>query len=179
MATVTRRRAGDVAPAFRTHARQTKVLEDLVPWPWERFAFGPGAGSPAVDLIDRPGEVLVRADLPGLDRNDVRLTVEPGVLRLSGVRRTDADPVPGDSYHCVERWAGPFARTLRLPAWVDTAQSTVSLEHGVLEVRLPKVVSAAAQTVDAHQEEGEQSADTGRVAGDAVWIPFPRNQYAA
>jgi HSP20 family protein len=158
MATVTRRRAGDVAPAFRTRARETQVLEGLGPWPWARVAFDPGVGSPPVDLIDRPGEVVVRADLPGLDRDDVRLTVGPGVLRLSGVRRTDADATPGDSYHCVERWAGPFARTLRLPAGADTTQLTVTLEHGVLEVRLPKRVPATDQT-DGHKEAGAPGAE--------------------
>jgi HSP20 family protein len=132
-----------------------------------------------VDVIDRPGEVLVRADLPGLERDDVRLTVEPGVLRLSGVRRTDADALPGDSYHCVERWAGPFARTLRLPAGVDTARSTVTLEHGVLEVRLPKRVPATDQT-DVHNEEGAPAAESGEVVGDATGGPlFKKPVYAA
>jgi HSP20 family protein len=179
MATVTRRRAGDVATLFRPHARRTNVLEDLGPWPWARVAFGPGAGSPPVDLIDRPGEVLVRADLPGLERDDVRLAVEPGVLRLSGVRRTDAGAMPGDSYHCVERWAGPFARTLRLPAGVDTTQLTVTLEQGVLEVRLPKRLHPVEQTVDVHEEVGDPD-ETGEVVGDALWSPlFKEPMYAA
>jgi HSP20 family protein len=179
MATVTRRRAGDVATIRRTHARQTTVLEDLAPWPWTRVAFGPGEGSPPVDLIDRPGEIVVRADLPGLAQDDVRLTVEPGVLRLSGVRRTDADAMPGDSYHCVERWAGPFARTLRLPARVDTTRLTFTLEHGVLEVRVPKCGQATAQSVDVDREEGTPAADSGEVVGEAVWRPLFREPVSA
>jgi HSP20 family molecular chaperone IbpA len=171
MATVTRRRASDVARAFRTHARQTKVLGDLGPWPWAWVAFGPGVGSPPVDFIDRPGEVLVRADLPGCARDDVRLTVEPGVLRLSGVRRADADARPGDSYHCVERWAGPFARTVRLPPGVDTAPLSVALEHGVLEVRLPKRAQATEQTAHVHNEEGAPAAESGDVVDAAMWGP--------
>lgn len=180
MAAGTRRRAGDVAPAFRTHARQTKALEALGPWPWARVAFDPGVGSPPVDLIDRPGEVLVRADLPGLDRDDVRLTVEPGVLRLSGVRRADAEATPGDSYYCVERWAGPFARTFRLPAGVDTTQLTVTLEHGVLEVRLPKRVHATDQATDVHKEEGAPVPESEDVLDAAIWGPrFRQPVYAA
>jgi HSP20 family protein len=133
-----------------------------------------------VDLIDRPGEVLVRADLPGLDRDDVRLTVERGVLRLSGVRRTDTEATPGDSYHCVERWAGPFARTLRLPAGVDPTQLTVTLEHGVLEVRLPKRVQATDQIADVHKEEGAPAAESEEVLDAAMCGPrFREPVYAA
>ena len=178
MTTGIRRRAGDVAPAFRTHAREAEALGDLGPWPWARFVLGPGAGSPAVDLIDRPGEVVVRADLPGLDRDAVQLTLEPRMLHLRGVR--EADATPGDSYHCVERWVGPFARTIRLPAGVNPDQATVTLQHGVLEVRLPKRLHATIHAVGVHREDAAPPAETGRLAGGVVWDPASKEPtYAA
>jgi HSP20 family molecular chaperone IbpA len=177
----TRRRAGDVTPTFRTRARSAEVPGDLGPWPWTRIALGPGAGWPAVDLIDRPGEVVVRADLPGLDRDAVQLTVEPRMLHLRGVREADADATPGDSYQCVERWSGPFDRTIRLPAGVDPDQSTVTLERGVLEVRLPKRRHATMQTLDVPGEQATPAAEPGPSVGDLVVCgpPFKEPLYAA
>jgi HSP20 family protein len=160
MATGIRRRAGDVAPALRSHVRETEGLEHIALWPWARVALGPGAGSPAVDLIDRPGELVVRADLPGLDRDAVQLTVEPRRLHLRGVREADGDTTPGDSYQCVERWSGPFSRTIQLPATVDPEQLTLTLEQGVLEVRLPKQLHATSQT-EGDSEDGTPTAETG------------------
>ena len=97
-----------------------------------------GPWFPAVDVIERHHEVVVRADLPGVDRDDVQVRAEPGALHLLGVRRMSVDTLPGDSYHCVERWSGPYARTIRLPAAVNAEQMTAAVAHGVLEVHLPR-----------------------------------------
>ena len=145
-------------------SREPEVTTGSHAWPWGLFDVAAGAWSPAVDLIDRPGEVVVRADLPGLDREGVQLTAEPGVLHLRGVRRMNADTGPGDSYHCVERWSGPFARTIRLPPAVDTGQMTATVTHGVLEVRLPKRAPAARERVEVQTDEPAPSAGTGRAA---------------
>jgi HSP20 family molecular chaperone IbpA len=160
---------GDGASAFRRHARDTEVLGHLGAWPWARIALGPGTGLPAVDVIDRPSEFVVRADLPGLEREDVQVIVEPRTLHLRGVRGTDAGTTPGDLYQCVERWSGPFARAIRLPAGVDPDQSTVTLAHGVLEVHLPKRAQATTGTVDLHREEAASPAETGEGVGGAVF----------
>jgi HSP20 family protein len=154
-------RPDDKAPAFGTRARETDVLGGGFLWPGGRFDVGACAWSPPLDLIDRHGEVVLRIDLPGLDRADVQLTVEPGMLHLRGVRGVHADATPGDSYHCAERWCGRFARALPLPAGVDTDQMTAHLEHGVLEVRLPKRAHATGQTVDIPEERATPSPGAG------------------
>ena len=134
--------------------------------PWGRFHVGFGAWSPAVDLINRDSEVVVRVDLPGLDREDVLLAVEPEMLHLRGARAMDAT-APGDAYHCLERWSGPFTRAIRLPAEVQTGQMTATVTHGVLEVRLPKRHHATRQPVNIHRQEATPSPGAGRRAGDA------------
>jgi HSP20 family protein len=154
-----------VASTLATRARAADVTTDAHAWPWGRFDVAAGAWSPAVDLIDRPGEVVVRADLPGFDREGVQLTAEPGMLHLRGVRRMNADTLPGDSYHCVERWSGPFARTIRLPAAVDTEQMTATVAHGVLEVRVPKRAQAARERVEVQTDETAPPAGAARAAG--------------
>lgn len=154
------RRRHKVAPG-----RETEVTPGAHAWPWGRFDVAAGAWLPAVDLIDRPGEVVVRADLPGFDREGVQLTAEPGMLHLRGVRRMNADTMPGDSYHCVERWSGPFARTIRLPAEVDMEQMTATVVHGVLEVRVPKRTQTARESGEIQTDETAPSAGAARAAG--------------
>jgi HSP20 family protein len=152
------------APAFGTGAPKSDVLGGGFIWPGGRFVVRACAWSPSLDLIDRPGEVVLRVDLPGIDRADVQLTLEPGMLHLRGVRSLHADATPGDSYHCAERWSGRFARALPLPAGVDTEQMTATLEHGVLEVRFPKRAHATGQTVP--EDTAAPSLGAKRPAGD-------------
>jgi HSP20 family molecular chaperone IbpA len=160
-------RRDEIGSAVAAAGRAADVTTGGHAWPWGPFDVAVGTWSPAVDLIDRSDEVVVRADLPGFDREGVQLTAEPGVLHLRGVRRMNTDTMPGDSYHCVERWSGPFARTIRLPAEVDAAQMTATVTHGVLEVRVPKRVQAARETVEVRAEEAVPSAGVGRAASDA------------
>ena len=165
----------EIGSAIAAAGRAADVTTGAHAWPWGRFDVAVGMWSPAVDLIDRPEEVVVRADLPGFDREGVQLTAEPGVLHLGGVRRMNTDTMPGDSYHCVERWSGPFARTIRLPAEVDAGQVTATVTHGVLEVRVPKRVQAARETVEVRTEEAVPSAGGGTRASDAGSSSLPVN----
>jgi HSP20 family protein len=164
MAVGVRPRPDHEAPASGTVARKTDVLGGGFFWPGGRFDVRACAWSPSLDLIDRQGEVVLRVDLPGIDRADVQLTVEPGMLHLRGVRSPHADATAGDSYQCAERWFGRFARALPLSAGVDTEQMTATLEHGVLEVRLPKRAHATGQTVP--EETAAPSPGAERPAGD-------------
>jgi HSP20 family molecular chaperone IbpA len=159
MTTRSRRQADDPASRLETPTRRTDLLGGGSAWSWGRFDVGAWAWSPAVDLIDREREVVVRADVPGLDREDIQVTGEPRRLHLRGTRGRSVDSSPGDSYHCVERWCGTFARTIGLPVEVDPPHMTATVQHGVLEVRLPKRVHATGQEVDV------QPGAAARVAG--------------
>ena len=162
MAVGVRPRRNEVASTLATRAREIDVTTGAHPWSSGRFDVAAGAWSPSVDLIDRHDEVVVRVDLPGLGRDGVQLTAEPGVLHVRGARRDDT--MPGDSYHCVERWSGPFARTIRLPAAVDAGQMTATVTHGVLEVRVPKRAQAARESVEGQTDEPAPSPETGHAA---------------
>jgi HSP20 family molecular chaperone IbpA len=140
-----RRNAG--ASTLATRAREAGVTIGRWAWAWGGFDAAARAWSPAVDVIEGPSEVVVRVDLPGLGREGLQLNAERGVLEVRGARRAD-DTMPGDSYHCVERWSGPFARTIHLPGAVDTEHMTSTVTHGVLEVRMPKRSRAARHTGD-------------------------------
>jgi HSP20 family protein len=92
---------------------------------------------PAMDLVETDDQLVLRADLPGLDRDDVKIEIKDGVLTVSGERRVENEERK-DGYHRVERAYGGFSRSLSLPQGIDAEQVQADFDKGVLEVRIPK-----------------------------------------
>ena len=92
---------------------------------------------PAMDLVESGDEFVLRADLPGLSEDDVNIELDDSVLTVSGERKSQHEERK-NGYYRVERAAGRFSRTLRLPEGVDPEAIKASVENGVLEVRIPK-----------------------------------------
>jgi HSP20 family protein len=92
---------------------------------------------PAMDLVETDDHLVLRADLPGLDKEDVEIEVNDGVLTVSGERRTEHED-SADGYHRVERAYGRFSRSLSLPQGIDADRVRADFDKGVLEVRIPK-----------------------------------------
>jgi HSP20 family protein len=116
-------------------------------WPSLQFGGEARAWAPSVDMIDRKEELLVRADLPGLEQKDVEVSVEDGMLTIRGERKEDKETKDEDYYSC-ERWVGAFARSVALPAGVETDKVKATFRNGVLEVHLPKTKEAKAKKID-------------------------------
>lgn len=117
----------------------------LRPWRWEprwsEMAQPFEARLPSVDIIDRDNEVLVRAELPGVDKKDLDVSVTENTVTIKGSTQREEKEEKGDYYRC-ERSRGEFARTLALPASVDGTKSKADFHDGMLELRLPKIEAA-------------------------------------
>jgi HSP20 family protein len=101
----------------------------------DRFAPGPAGWTPPVDLLETSDTYVILAELPGVERNDLTISVhDDGRLTLAGVRHERA----GDEYHRVERGHGSFSRTFHLPIPVDGDRISADLRDGVLTVTCPK-----------------------------------------
>lgn len=100
-------------------------------------AAGPSRWVPAMDLVETDDHFVLRADLPGMTEQDVKLEVERDVLTLSGERRIQHE-AKKDGFYRLERASGAFSRSLTLPEGVDADAIEATFEHGVLEVRVPK-----------------------------------------
>jgi HSP20 family protein len=101
----------------------------------DRFAPGPAGWSPPVDLLETTDAYLVMAELPGVVREDLTISMhDDGRLTIAGVRRERL----GQEYHRVERSHGSFSRTFHLPIPVDADRITADLHDGVLTVSCPK-----------------------------------------
>ena len=92
---------------------------------------------PAMDLVESADHFVLRADLPGMDEDDVAIEVEDGVLIVSGERKAEHEETK-EGFHRVERSFGSFSRSLTLPQGVDADAVTASFDRGVLEIRIPK-----------------------------------------
>ncbi len=101
----------------------------------------PDASTPRVDVAETEKEVAVSADLPGLDEQDVQVTLDGDVLTISGSRK-DAREEKKRNYHLVERSYGEFHRSIPLPGGLDTEHAKAAFKKGVLTVTLPKLPEA-------------------------------------
>ena len=96
-----------------------------------------GSWAPAVDIYQQDGNIVLKAELPGLEPKDVDIRVEDNVLTLRGERKLDNE-VKKENYHRIERTYGSFTRSFTLPNVVDTANIKAEYRDGVLHMTLPK-----------------------------------------
>jgi HSP20 family protein len=111
---------------------------------------------PAMDLVEEDGHYVLRADLPGLAEDDVKIELDDRVLTISGERRSESEQ-RRDGYYRVERASGSFSRSLTLPEGVDPDAIEASFEKGVLEVRIPKPEERKPRRVSIKAGNGRQT----------------------
>lgn len=92
---------------------------------------------PAVDILEGENEIVIKAELPGLEAKDVTIAVENNVLILKGKRHAETE-VKKESYHRMERSYGAFCRSFALPAALDSDKAKADFKDGVLTITLPK-----------------------------------------
>jgi HSP20 family protein len=102
---------------------------------------------PTVDISETEGEYLIKAELPEVRKEDVKVTVENGVLTLQGERRQEKEE-KGKKFHRVERSYGSFIRTFSLPEFVDESAVKAEYKDGVLNLHLPKSEKVKPKAID-------------------------------
>lgn len=116
-------------------------------WPW-RAAEERGWGwAPAVDMMERDDEIVLRADLPGLEQKDIEVTVRDGMITIQGERKEEREEKE-KGYYYTERSFGAFARTLPLPSGIEEDKVKASFKSGVLEVHLPKAKEVKGKKIE-------------------------------
>jgi HSP20 family protein len=102
--------------------------------------------SPAVDIVETENELVVKADLPDVQLEDIDVRVENGTLSLKGERKFEKDSAD-KGYHRIERSYGSFVRSFTVPSSVDTEKVSADYKNGVLTVTLPKKEAAKPKQV--------------------------------
>jgi HSP20 family protein len=103
----------------------------------EEAGWGGRTWTPPVDIYETDEALILKAELPGVSKNDVSIEIHQNTLVLRGQRRHEAE-VKEDRYHRVERAYGSFQRSFMLPTLVDQEHVRATYRDGVLELRLPK-----------------------------------------
>lgn len=116
--------------------------------------FGNGNGglkladwSPQVDITEDEKEYLVKADLPEMKKDEIKVNVEDGVLSVSGERKAEKEE-KDKKFHRIERSYGSFLRSFTLPEDADGAKVSAEFKDGVLKVHLPKNSAAKPKAVE-------------------------------
>jgi HSP20 family protein len=116
----------------RTNGKETMVVAD-----W----------TPSVDISETDGEYLIKAEIPDVKKEDVKVTLEDGVLTIQGVRKQESEE-KGKKYHRVERSYGSFVRSFSLPDLVDEEKVKAEFKDGVLNLQLPKSEKAKPKAIE-------------------------------
>ena len=126
--------------------REMEILQDemnklfdfsLGRWPVRSMGLMEGAWSPSVDVFESKDNVMVRADIPGMKKEDIDILVHGDTLTIKGEKKEETESKKKD-YVKTERFYGSFNRVLTLSSEVDEDKVKASYEDGVLEVILPK-----------------------------------------
>jgi HSP20 family protein len=96
---------------------------------------------PSVDIFEEGDNVVVKAELPGIKKEDVDVSMTDNVISISGEKKKE-EKVERKNYYREERSYGSFTRSFRLPAEVQTDKAKASFKEGVLEIRIPKTEEA-------------------------------------
>ncbi|GAB4244945.1 MAG: Hsp20/alpha crystallin family protein [Deltaproteobacteria bacterium] len=114
------------------------------PW-WTRWPAMSGEISPAVDVYEDGADVVVKAEIPGMKKEEIHVDINEKTVTLSGEKKKE-EKIEKKNYVRIERSCGSFARTIALPAEVVTEKARATFKDGVLEIRAPKTPEAAGRS---------------------------------
>jgi HSP20 family protein len=127
----------------------------LTRWPFREEGVGEALTvsewSPVVDISETDSEFLIKAEIPGVDKKDVKVTVQDGVLTIQGERKREKEE-KGRRFHRLERSYGAFMRTFDLPEDVDQDKLKAEFKDGMLYVHLPKTEKAMTKVIEVKVE---------------------------
>jgi HSP20 family protein len=103
---------------------------------------------PRVDIIERPESFLLKADLPGLEKGDISISVDNRTLTISGKKEETKRETKKGSYYHLERGFGSFCRSFTLPSHVDDKKVEAHFKNGVLELILKKTGEAVSKAIE-------------------------------
>lgn len=100
-----------------------------------------GESSPAVDMYDNKNEIVVKAEVPGVDKDNLNISISDNMLTIKGEMKREEETREEDYYYS-ERSYGSFMRVLNLPAKVNEKKVKASFKDGVLEIHMPKAAES-------------------------------------
>jgi HSP20 family protein len=117
--------------------KMNRLFEDMVTQRGEDKELISSAWMPAVDIYEDESQLVLTAEVPGIEEKDIEIKVEDNTLSLHGERKMEKE-TKEENYHRIERSYGAFSRSFTLPNYIDTDKIRAEHENGVLKITLPK-----------------------------------------
>jgi len=130
----------------RVRREMDRLFDRLSEWRPPFFRGEEGKWMPTVDVSETTKEIIVKAELPGIDPNDIDVSVTGNTLRIQGERKQETEE-EGESFHKVERSYGAFLRSIQLPAEIDPDKVKATYDKGVLTLKMPKTEAETAKKI--------------------------------
>lgn len=119
------------------HDDMNRVFTDFFGRVPARRSLAEGLWAPLMDIEETKEELVVKAEIPGMAKDDIKIQITADVLSISGERKHEEES-KDKTYHRIERTYGKFQRIIRLPTEVQSGKTKASYENGVLTIRIPK-----------------------------------------
>jgi HSP20 family protein len=134
---------------FASFGNLSSVFNDLFDGNFDRSWAQPSISKwhPAVDVLESKDSYVIRAELPGMKREEIKVEIKDGTLVLSGERKSEK-PAEGVEYRHVERVAAKFWRSFSLPETAKRDGIEAAYKDGILEIRMPKVEKAKPRQIE-------------------------------
>jgi HSP20 family protein len=153
--TLTRWQRSDWDPALQLSSSLRDEIDRLFGTPLSWFENGSqpfsGGWVPALDVYEDKDHVFVRAEVPGMKKEEIDISLHEGVLTLSGERKLEKEYEKAEN-HRTERFVGRFQRSITLPAPVDSAKVRATYKDGILAITLPKAEEAKPKQIPVNAE---------------------------
>jgi HSP20 family protein len=117
--------------------RMNRLFEETYTSRGEEKDLVAGTWNPSVDIYEKENELVLKAEVPGIDENDIELKIEDNTLTLKGDRKFEKE-TKEENYYRIERSYGSFYRSFTLPRNIDQDKIKAACENGILKVTLPK-----------------------------------------
>lgn len=122
---------------------------------------------PSIDVTENDNEIVIAAEMPGLERKDVDITIENDILTIRGEKKMETEKDDKDkNVHLSERSYGMFYRVLQLPPGVDPASVQATMSNGVLKITIPKPARPTAKKIEVKEDARIQGGEQGKEQGN-------------
>jgi HSP20 family protein len=125
----------------------TRMNQWMASWPDGEEAMTVSDWSPLVDILEQNGEYLLKAEVPEVRKEDLKVRVEDGTLQIVGERKSEKEE-KGRKFHRMERSYGSFERSFSLPEDVDATKVSSEFKDGILQIHLPKTQAAKTKAIE-------------------------------
>ena len=150
---------------FGLMRRLTEEMDRMFTGNWPGLREGEvGEWLPAVDITERDGKILVRADLPGMNKDDIKVELTDGILTIEGERKQEHEE-ESQGFRRSERRYGRFSRSISLPEGANLDQARAQFNNGVLEVSVPVPESQRRRSIPIEAGSSERKEAVSEGAG--------------